>query len=323
MNLSSFDLNLLRVLDALLREGSTTAAGIRIGLSQPAVSAALARLRHALDDPLFVRHGQRLEPTDYAKSLEIPLRGILDQLFTLLSGPEQFEPFRAIRAFKLSGSDFFAEMLMPQLAAVLSQKAPGIRVQLVDLIPDDYIGTLGRSEVDIAFVPNAEFPEWIDHRPVFRSSFVTVARSGHARLERAGLRPGEVIPIDLFCDLGHVVFSPEGKLKSMGDAALASVGRERRVVMTLPVFSGVGRAVSESDYVGLLPRQLALAMSSRLGLEIYQSPMAIAPALIRMIWHRRATGDPAHRWFRSVVADILRPLDEGEVVLPESNKTLI
>ncbi len=317
MNLSAFDFNLLRVLDALLRDGSTTAAGIRIGLSQPAVSAALARLRTLLDDPLFVRHGQRLEPTEYAKSLEVPLRGILDQIFTLLSGPEQFEPFRAKRAFKISGSDFFAEMLMPQLAAVLSQKAPGIRVHLVDLVPDDYIGTLERSKVDLAFVPNAALPEWVDHQPVFRSRFVIIARSNHPRLARAGLHPGDVIPLDLFCDLGHVVFSPEGNSKAMGDAALASVGRERRVVMTLPVFSGVGRAVSESDLVALLPRQLALAMAPRLGLELYLAPMDITPALMRMIWNRRTTGDPAHRWFRSLVAELLRPLNEGEASLPE------
>lgn len=163
VNFSSFDLNLLRVLDALLREASTTKAGMRIGLSQPAVSAALGRLRHALEDPLFVRHGQRLEPTGYARSLEIPLRNILDRLVTLLSGPEQFDPFHAVETFKLSGSDFFAELLMPQLAEVLSRKAPSIRVQLVDLLPENYVGTLERYEVDMAFIPRTDFPEWIDH----------------------------------------------------------------------------------------------------------------------------------------------------------------
>ncbi len=312
MNLSAFDLNLLRVLDALLRENSTTAAATRVGLSQPAVSAALSRLRHSLGDPLFIRQGQGLAPTAYAKSLELPLREVLDRLEEMLSGPTRFDAARATEIFKISGSDFFAEMLMPRLADALSTKAPGVRVQLVDLVPDNYVGTLERFEVDLALIPGTSYPSWIDYEPVFTSSFAMIARKGHLRLSRAGIKPGETVPIDLFCDLGHILFSPEGKLRAMGDAALARVGRERRVVMTMPVFSGVCSAVSGSDHVALLPRQLALAMRDRLGVEIYLPPMPIAPAQIAMIWHRRATNAPAHRWIRGVIAELLSPLNEGE-----------
>ena len=312
MNLSSFDLNLLRVLDALLREGSTVRAGQRIGLSQPAVSAALGRLRHGLGDPLFVRHGQSLEATDFARSLEIPLRNILDQLAALLAGPASFDPARAVESFRISGSDFFAEMLMPQLADLTSREAPGIRIQLVDLLPENYVGTLERYEVDLALIPAAAFPDWIDSEPMFRSSFVVIARRGNARLKRARLKQGAIIPIDLFCDMGHILFSPEGKLKAMGDAALAAVGRQRRVVMTLPVFSGVASAVARSGHIALLPRQIAEALAPRLGLAIYRPPMAIATATITMIWHRRATTNPAHRWLRSRIKQILEPLDKGE-----------
>lgn len=308
MNLSALDLNLLRVLDALLHERSTTKAGRRIGLSQPAVSAALSRLRHALGDPLFVRQGQRLEPTDYARALELPLREVLDRLEELLAGPPVFDPKGTNRTFKISGSDFFAEMLMPRLGDHLAQTAPGVCIQLVDLVPDNYVGTLERYEVDLALIPHADYPHWIEHRPVFVSPFVVVARKGHPGLEQAGLVPGDTIPIDLFCELGHVLFSPEGKLRAMGDAALARVGRTRRVVMTVPVFSGVCAAVAGSDRVALLPRQLAMLMRDRLGLEIYEAPMPIAPALICMIWHRRASNDPAHKWLRDTIADILSPL---------------
>jgi DNA-binding transcriptional LysR family regulator len=313
MNISSFDLNLLRVLDALLREGSTVRAGARVGLSQPAVSAALGRLRHALGDPLFIRHGQKLEATDYARTLEIPLRSLLDQLAGLLAGPQAFDPARAVETFRLSGSDFFAELLMPRLAGRLAKLAPDIRVQLVDLLPENYVGTLERYEVDMAFVPRTEFPEWIDHQSVFRSAFVTIARKGHPRLKRARVRAGGTIPVDLFCDLGHVLFSPEGRLKAMGDAALAAVGRQRRVVMTLPVFSGVARAVAQSDNIALVPQQLAEDMAPRLGLATYQPPIAIAPADICMIWHRRATGSPAHRWLRGLTAELLADLDRTGV----------
>ena len=127
MNLLSFDLNLLRVLDALLHERSTVGAAEKIGLSQPAVSSALGRLRILLDDPLFVRHGQRIVPTDYAKSLEIPLRQTLDTLADLLSRGEGFDPSESARSFKIAGSDYFAEILMPPLARLLS--ARGNRIQ--------------------------------------------------------------------------------------------------------------------------------------------------------------------------------------------------
>ena len=316
MNISTLDLNLLRVLDALLREGSTVAAGQRIGLSQPAVSAALGRLRHALGDPLFVRHGQRLRPTEYARSLELPLRDVLDRLEEVLSGPPLFDPALASETFRISGSDFFAEMLMPQLGDHLANNAPGIRVQLVDLVPDNYVGTLERYEVDLALFPEMAWPAWIDQRPVFTSSFAMIARRNHPRLGHAGVEPGGTVPLDLFCDLGHVLFSPEGNLSAMGDDALAAVGRRRRVVMTMPVFSGVCSCVARSDRVALVPRQYGEAMRQRLGLECYRPPMPLAAAVICMIWHRRSTNGAAHRWLRDTIADILEPLNRGEAAQP-------
>ncbi|MFT6557067.1 LysR family transcriptional regulator [Sneathiella sp.] len=318
MNIHKFDLNLLRVLDALLHEGSTVLAGQRLGLSQPAVSAALRRLREGLNDPLFVRHGQHLQPTDYARALEIPIKEILDQLEKILAGPARFAPALAQECFKLSGSDFFAEILMPPLAAFLSDTAPGIRIQLVDLVPDNYVGTLEKYEVDLALIPQTQFPEWINSQPVFHSSFVVIARNRHAALEAAQIKPGSTIPMALFCDLGHILFSPEGKLKAMGDAALARVRQERTVVMTLPVFSGVCRAVSNSDHIALVPRQYAEAVAPSLGLEIYRAPMPMDPALISMIWHKRANNNPAHQWLRKQIATVLLPLNHGENPLPES-----
>lgn len=312
MNLLSFDLNLLRIFDALLREQSTVKAGERIGLSQPAVSSALARLRHALNDPLFVREGQRIVPTPYAQSLELSLRRILDEIEELIAGPGSFDPAKAEQSFKISGSDFFAEMLMPPLARELARLAPRIQVQLVDLVPDNYVRTLEKHGIDLALVPKIDFPTWIDSMPAFQSTFVMIARSGHPRLERAQVKPGDVVPIDLFCDLGHVVFSPEGNLRAMGDAALARIGRERRVIMTMPVFGGVSNAVAGSDLVALLPEQLARKVSPRLGLDIYNPPMPLKPALICMIWHKRNSSDPAHRWLREVVLKLLSRLNADE-----------
>ena len=203
-NLSSFDLNLLRVLDALLKENSTVKAGARLGLSQPAVSAALGRLRAALGDQLFFRRGQGLEATDYAASLQVPLNVELDKIRTLIQSPLGFDPAKSSADFRISGSDFFAELLMPKLADRLETKAPSICVHLVDLVPDSYVESLEQYDVDLALIPTIELPDWVESQPVFRSTFSVIARKNHPRLKHAGISPGGVVPIDLFCDIGHV-----------------------------------------------------------------------------------------------------------------------
>jgi DNA-binding transcriptional LysR family regulator len=316
MNLSSFDMNLLRVLDALLREGSTVAAGQRVGLSQPAVSAALGRLRTSLRDDLFVRQGQRLEPTDYARSLALPLRELLDRAEALVAGPQAFDPATAIERFRISGSDFFAEALMPDLGALVARVAPGIVLQMVDLVPENYVQSIERYEADIALVPRIDLPAWMAWEPLFNSSFVAIAREGHPALAEAGTAPGAVMPMDLFCGLEHILFSPEGLTRGIGDAALERAGRERRVVMTLPVFMGVCSAVAASERIALIPRQLADRVGGRMGLAWYRPPMQTPVPVIGMIWHRRATNAPAHRWLRARIAELMRPLNAGEPPLP-------
>ena len=305
MNLSGLDLNLLRVLNAMLADASTVRTAARIGLSQSAVSAALSRLRLALKDPLFIRQGQHLVPTAFAQGLQGPLNALMQDLETLLSGPAGFDPMTTQSSIRIAGSDFFAEILMPKLAALIGQRAPGMQVQMVNLVPESYAAVLDRAEVDMALIPQGDFPEWIATQALFRSDFVMIARGGHPRL--AGLAPGAVVPMDLFCDLGHVVFSPEGKLRAMGDASLARAGRKRRVVMTLPFFAGVINAVAASDLVGLVPRQLAQVQ--RFGLQAYRAPVTLSVAKICMAWHSRHNRAPAHAFARQLVAEILAPLD--------------
>jgi DNA-binding transcriptional LysR family regulator len=126
MNFAAFDLNLLRVFDALLQERSATRAGERVGLSQPAVSAALSRLRHALGDELFVRQGNEMVPTPRALALAEPLHDALARLEQMLTASPQFDPCAAMRDFRLLGADFFAMLLMPRLSQQVAAAAPGI-----------------------------------------------------------------------------------------------------------------------------------------------------------------------------------------------------
>ncbi|SMX50113.1 LysR family transcriptional regulator [Maliponia aquimaris] len=307
MNFATFDLNLLRVLDALFRDGSTVKAGARLGLSQPAVSGAQGRLRHALCDPLFVRQGNRLVPTSHAETLRDGLADELARIEALLAPPQAFDPATAEGSFRIAGSDFFAELLMPRLGALLSREAPGLRAQLVDLVPQDYVASLEHYPADLALIPDTPLPGWIAHQPLFRSPFVVIARAGHPALD--GLEEGSTMPMDTFCALSHVLFSPEGNLSAMGDAALARVGRARRVAMTVPVFSGVCRVVAASELIALVPLQLARAVAASLGLRVFTPPMPLPPAQIVGIWHRRADSAPLARWMRTQVFALLQELE--------------
>ncbi len=167
MNFASFDLNLLRVLDAMFREGSTVKAGEQLGLSQSAVSGALSRLRYGLGDKLFVRQGNRLVTTDYAENLREELAAELERLERLLAPPAAFDPATAAGSFRISASDFFAELLMPPLADRLKRVAPLLRAQLVDLVLGNYVDSLERYNADIALIPDMELPDWINREPLF------------------------------------------------------------------------------------------------------------------------------------------------------------
>lgn len=309
MNFATFDLNLLRVLDALFREGSTVKAGSRLGLSQSAVSSALSRLRLALNDPMFVRQGNTLVATAYADGIRQDLHEELNRIEALLSPPDVFDPTVAEGNFKIAASDFFAEMLMPRLGDFLSKAAPKLRAQLVDLVPYDYVESLDRYDADLALIPDTDLPSWISREPLFHSPFVVIARETNPGV--VGLEDGAAMPMDHFCAMSHVLFSPEGKLTAMGDAALAKVGKNRHVAMTVPVFSGACRVVRGSDLIALIPEQLAAEVKTAYGLKVFQPPMPIDPPLIIGIWHSLADTAPVSAWMRTQIFDLLRTLNKS------------
>lgn len=307
MNFATFDLNLLRVLDAVFIEGSTVKAADKLALSQSAVSGALSRLRYAFNDPLFVRQGNKLVATEFAETLRAPLREELERLESLLTPANSFDPATAEGTFRIAASDFFAEMLMPALGDLLYKEAPGIRAQLLDLVPSNYVDSLDRRNADIALIPEMDLPSWVASKPMFKSGFHVIGRRNNPALQP--YEPGKKLPMDVFCDLHHVLFSPEGNLAAMGDAALAKVGKSRQVAMTLPVFSGVCRTVSESDLIALVPEQLAAKVAKDFDLNVYLPPMDINPALIIGIWHKRLENAPLAAWMREKIFALLTELD--------------
>lgn len=198
---------------------------------------------------------------------------------------------------------------MPQLADHLSKTAPNIVAQMVDLVPDSNVASIERYNADIALTPEVGFPDWINREPLFRSSFSVIARKGNPGL--TGLQDGSILPLDVYCEMSHVMFSPEGNQAAMGDEALAKVGKTRKMAMTVPFFSGVCRAVSTSDLVALVPSQLANHVAPGFGLSIFEPDFPIPRAQISAIWHKRSDENLMAKWMRQQIFDLMKPLDEG------------
>ncbi len=310
MNWQALDLNLLRVLDAMLAEANTTRAGERIGLSQPAVSAGLGRLRRNLGDPLFVREGNRLVPTRYAEGLRGPLREALDSIERALIDASTFKPAQLSMTFRLLGDDYLADILLPELAKLLAVEAPQIRLEVLPLGPEPIAEQLAKGSIDIAFDRSDRLmPEWVDGTLALHAQPVVIAARGNKALRAAGCKLGSRLPLELFCVLPHVSFSPGGDFVPLEDAALAAMGLRRHIAMTLPSFLSVARLVAGSQLIGMVPAPLALGLADTLNIELFGHPFPFAAVPLNLFWHVRHTHDAAHRWMREHMLRLIRPFD--------------
>lgn len=301
MNLNALDLNLVRVLDALLREKSVTRAGEQIGLSQPAVSAALNRLRHVLNDQLFVRRGNDMLPTPRAESLAEPVRAALREIERAFQPATDFDPAKLERTFTFMGADFFSMLLMPPFAARIAALAPGVSLRFLDSARGDVSKLLQEDEIDTALERPLEVADWISSTPLFHSPFVIIAARDNGAIRQAEIAEGGRLPIDLFCELPHVLRSIDGSMSGSTDEALDRIGRKRRVSLALPHFQAVALAVAGGNYIAAVPRQFAASAARGLSIVLYEPPLGIAVPEVRMYWHARHDDEVPHRWIREQI----------------------
>src|SRR5581483_1970138 len=313
MNFAAFDLNLMRVFDALMRERSATRAGDLVGLSQPAVSNALNRLRHTLKDGLFVRRGKPTVPTPRAESIAERVREALMQFEQVVAGDARFDPANAERVFTLLGSDMFSMQFMPRFADRIAATAPGIALRLIDSAGGDVERLLRDNVIDVALERPIDMPDWVSRQLLFRSPFVLIAARRHPAIRKAGIKAGGTLPLSLFCELPFALRSIDGSMSGLVDDALQKAGASRRVVLTLPHFHAIALAVAEGRLVATVPSQFADAVAKDLGLSIYRLPIEVVVPEIKMYWHRRHDQNPAHRWLRSQIAVAVKPFQIRDI----------
>lgn len=305
MDMTGFDLNLLRVFAAIARERSVSRAGEQIAMSQPAVSAALNRLRHALDDQLFVRRGNDMVPTPRAEELIVPVQEALERLQGALQVKRTFDPGLVQRTCTLLGSDFVSMLVMPSLSERLAAAAPGLRLRLLESTRQDNDRLLLEDAADVVIEGPLELPDWISRQTLFQSQFTVIARRDHPRLREHGVEPGDVLPLELFCELPHALRTVEGGMSGYTDEALAQLGRVRTVSFVVPHFHAVLTAVARGRLIAVIPQRFADAFADGLGVAQYRAPIELPRPDIQMYWHSRRDRDPLHRWLRAQIVAVL------------------
>ena len=284
------DLNLLVALEALLAERNVTHAARRLGLSQPALSSRLARLRHQFGDPLFVPAQRGVVPTDRALALQEPLRAALDQLRSVVLQQRAFDPATSQATINVAVTDYVQVTVFLPLFAALREEAPGIRLGLRQLDREKLPGQMERGDIDLAMLTPSAAPDTLRMRPLFEETYVVILRKGHP----AGPDP---LDLDTFCALEHVIAAPRGiGFSGQTDLALEALGHKRRVVMAVGNFLVVPEIVATSDLVAVVPRRLVEGQEARFC--ITEPPLHIPAFSIAMVWHERTQPAPEHQWFR-------------------------
>ncbi|WP_068072353.1 LysR family transcriptional regulator [Novosphingobium lentum] len=298
VRLSSIDLNLLLVFDAIMIHASVSAAADQLHRTQSAVSHALARLRTIIGDPLFVRTPGGMVPTAYASAIAPRIRSALFEIQDALVPQEAFDPARYRGTIAAGMTDYMAYLLLPDLAARLAQAAPGLTLDVVPCFARACAAPLDDDRIAL-FVGNAppDLPPWLVSAPLYQERQVCVARCGHPAM--AGN-----LSVDIFLAQRHVDVSPWGDAGYV-EAALAGLGVERQLAVTVGSFLAVAPVLERTDLLAVLPERLARRMAQSHALAVALVPFDLGISPIGLTWHRRLDRDLRITWLREEIAAIL------------------
>lgn len=293
MKLRNFDLNLLLVFDAMLRERSVMRAADALALSQPALSHALNRLRHLLKDHLFVRTPAGMMPTPRAEELALPVRKALNDLQLALE-METFSPATAERRFFIAVNNYAAVALAAPITATCQAQAPKVHLSLRPSGTLDLAEMLERGQIDLAISAHSEPAERFASQLLIRDQYVAVLRKGHPALRRK-------LTLKSFAELQHLSISSSGEDLSFVDRALAGHHFTRSIALEAP-YLAAGALLVQSNLVAVLGRKLAQEFRRAYPIELRELPFEAKHLQSIMMWHRRFDDQPAHRWLRDTIA---------------------
>lgn len=296
MHLRDIDLNLLVVFHQLLLDRNVSAAAEHLGLSQPAVSNALKRLRDTLNDDLFVRTRQGMEPTAFAAQLAEPVSLAISTLQGALNQPAAFDPATSQKRLVVAMSDIGEIYFMPRLIQTLLERAPGISLS-TRRSDADLPRAMAAGEVDVAVGLLPDLQAGFYQRRLFHHRYVCLCRQGHPLTRGALTR-------ERFCAHGHVRILATSTGHGEIDAHMQRAGLHRDIRLEVPHFVAVGAILQHTDLIATVPQRFADSCVAPFGLTALPLPVTLPDIAINLFWHAKFNRDPANQWFRQLMVEL-------------------
>lgn len=299
-----YDLNLLPTFIALMEERNVTRAAERLGMTQPALSNALNRLRVMLRDPLFIRERYGMQPTEKAQELAPVIAAALATLDDIVLGQQEFDPAQADRLFTIAPNSYVEYVLMPAVVTRLREQAPGIKLRLTPFGTD--LAETGVVSGSTAMVIGriTDPPDNLVVQHIMDDSLACVVRADHPVI-------GDSLSREQYEALKHVNMLPPGRLRAGLFQALQKQALKREVAVSVTHFLAVPELVAVTDYCSTLPRLICRQLVRDTRLKVVPAPVDLGTFPVEVAWHVRYRHDPAHRWLRGLVADVAREISAG------------
>lgn len=297
MNLSTVDLNLLVLFEALAEELNATRAAARLSLTQPAVSHGLKRLREMLGDALFVRNARGLTPTRRAQQLKPQIAMLLEGARGILTERGAFDPAKITLTVRISTTDYYEQIALPGILGALEKKAPGLTI-----VSRPTLGELPKAEFEAGTIDIAiagffgALPEGYYQQKLYEDDFVCVVRRKNPFIRGK-------LNVEQYLKMRHLMISPQGDLKGRVDALLAKKKQKRLITAGVASFTSTGWILCESDLLLTCPRRLAERFAEYLPVDIHEAPFDVGTISVIQVWHERTHSDPALAWLRALIKD--------------------
>ena len=294
MNISAIDLNLLVAFHAMLEHRNVTRAGEAIGLSQPAMSSAVRRLRLLFEDPLFIRAGLEMKPTPRALQLDMAIRQVIQTVQSEILQPARFDAPSSTRTFTLLMPDIAEANFLPRLLALLAQEAPHLKMRTLAMQRHAAAESLesGAADLAIGYFPDLKKAGFYQQQ-LIRSPHVTLVRKNHPDM-------GERMSLEQFMAASHVVVKPQGR-EHVFEKHLQQQGIQRRVVLEISNFLSLLPIIESSDLVATVPQDLADFCVQHGQVRAMATPVKAPVIDVQLHWHQRLQKDPGHAWLRSAI----------------------
>jgi len=305
VDIRKLDLNLLVLLDVLLSEASVTRAAKRVYLSQPAMSAALNRLRAVFDDPLLVRTRGGMEPTQRARELIGPVRSALASIRSVIEPPGALSARNLDRTFAIAATEYVSFLLMPPLVKELRQSAPDVALTIhrVDLV--NPFEPLRLGSVDLVIGAHLNATASIHRSDLFSDTYVCIARKDHPRIK------GRLTYAELLGTPQLIVQGQAGGMTGAVENVFRQRGLSRKPVITLPDYLAVPHIIMGTDLIMNVPERVAIALKKQFALQIVKHPFRRERFNVSQFWHQRSDADPVHRWLRDAMERVSMQIEKG------------